>query len=256
MVLIRAILLDLDETLYDERSSVNAALECAARHAAERFPGLNREALATTYLDEGNKRWEAFEAEIRMKGRGAQLDPIRVREMCFAQALAVSGGAPSFAPDLTRFYGEERRTKHLLFAESKRVLEQLRKQALVVLVTNGSSGYQREKLRATGIETRFHAVVISEEVGYSKPQKAIFERALRDVSVPAQEAVMVGDNVEKDILGAKLAGIRGILVRRRPEKEKDCEKSLRGLNGQARPDAVIHSLGELAKTLTTFVGKR
>ncbi|HKE00208.1 MAG TPA: HAD family hydrolase [Planctomycetota bacterium] len=249
MVLIRAVLLDLDETLYDERGSVLGALQVAAAFAAERFPAVKRETLANVYLEEGNKRWEAFEEEIRVKGRGAQLDPLRVREMCFAQALAAAGAPPSFAPELTRYYGEQRKCRHSLFPEVKKVLEKLKRQAHLALVSNGSSGYQREKLRSTGVEGLFATVVISEEAGYSKPQKAIFERALRDVGVPACEAVMVGDNVEKDIAGAKLCGMRGVLVRRNGDRP-------RFHNGQVRPDAVIDSLNELAHAITALAGKR
>lgn len=249
MGLIRAVFLDLDETLYDERGSVHQALENAVAFAAERFPQLDRAALASVYLEEGNKRWEAFEAEIRVKGKGAQLDPLRVREMCFAQALVCAGGAPSFAPELTRYYGDQRSTHHRLFPEAKKVLEKLRKQCFVALVSNGGSAYQREKLKTTGIDGLFHAIVISEEAGYSKPQKGIFERALHDVGVLACETVMVGDNLEKDILGAKIVGMRGVLLSRSTDKPKFT-------NGQPRPDAIIDSLNELAKTLTLFAGKR
>ncbi|MBI3818558.1 MAG: HAD family hydrolase [Planctomycetes bacterium] len=246
---IRAILFDLDETLYDERMSVKIALEKASAHAAARFNSINRAQLERIYLEEANKRWEAFEEEIRMKGRGAQQDPLRVREMCFAQALAACGAPPSFSPELTRFYGDQRRGCHLLFQDSKETLEQLRSQAFIALVSNGGSAYQREKLKATGIEHLFHVVIISEESGYSKPQKGIFEKALRECCVPAHEAVMVGDNLEKDILGAKIVGLRGVLICRNGDRPKFGA-------GQPRPEAILHSLGELQKTLTTFAGKK
>lgn len=248
-MLIRAVLLDLDETIYDERQSVRQALVEASAFAEQRFPGVNRALLERTYLEEADKRWEAFEQEIRMKGRGAQQDPLRVREMCFAQALAISGGAPSFAPELTRHYGDFRRIHHLLFPDTKKTVEKLRKQGFVVLVSNGGSAYQREKLRATGIEECFSAVCISEEVGFSKPQRGIFERALRDVGVVPSEAVMVGDSLEKDILGAKILGMRGVLLCRNGDKPKFH-------HGQPRPDAILSSLNDLLKTITLFSGKR
>lgn len=246
---IRAILLDLDETLYDERQSVMMALEKSSAYAQSRFPSLQRTQLEKLYLEEANKRWEAFEAEIRVKGRSAQLDPLRVREMCFAQALAAIGAPPSFSPELTRFYGEQRRAHHLLFTETRDVLDTLKNQAFLALVSNGGSGYQREKLRATGIEDYFRSIIISEEAGFSKPQKGIFEKALREVGVPPHEAVMVGDNLENDIFGAKIAGLRGVLVHRGPEKLKFAQ-------GQARPEATIHQLGELPKILTALSGRK
>lgn len=249
-MLIRAILLDLDETLYDERRSVKQALEAAGEFAAQKFPGIDRVLLQQTYLEEGDKRWEAFEAEIAVKGRSAQLDPLRVREMCFAQALAISGGAPSFAPELTRYYGEYRSSHHVLFPETKRTLTALRTHGDLVLVSNGGSSYQRDKLRATGLDSFFSAVCISEEVGFSKPQRGIFERALREVGcVPPSEAVMVGDNLEKDILGARNVGMRGVLVCR-----NGCKPRFSA--GAPRPDAIVSKLDGLVEALTRLGCKR
>ncbi|MFN0207776.1 MAG: HAD family hydrolase [Planctomycetota bacterium] len=249
---IRAVLIDLDETIYDERHCVKYALEKASAHAVSKHSTIQRQLLETTYLTEANKRWDAFEAEIRIKGRSVQLDSLRVREMCFAQALAISNGPPSLAPELTRFYGEIRKNHHLLFSDAKRVLDKLRKQAFLALVTNGGSTYQREKIRATGIEHFFHTIVISEEAGYSKPQKGIFEKALREVGVPAHEAVMVGDSVENDVSGARIAGMRGILVVRNGSKHQKVDVT----QISPQPDAIVSSLNDLIKTLTEFAGQK
>lgn len=68
----------------------------------------------------------------------------------------------------------------------------------------------------------FDTVVISSEVGYTKPDKKIYLLACKNLVVDPSEAVMVGDSYNNDILAAKNAGIKGILIDRKnryPDKK-------------------------------------
>jgi len=67
-------------------------------------------------------------------------------------------------------------------------------------------------LRATGLAGRFDAVLTSAETGLAKPDAAIFERALAQLGVRADDAVHIGDSHDEDVLGARAAGIAPILV--------------------------------------------
>jgi len=69
-------------------------------------------------------------------------------------------------------------------------------------------------LGATGLAGLLDGVVCSAQVGCSKPDPAIFARALELAGVAADEAVHVGDSPEEDVAGALAAGIRPILLRR------------------------------------------
>jgi putative hydrolase of the HAD superfamily len=60
----------------------------------------------------------------------------------------------------------------------------------------------------------FEAVVVSSEVGASKPHPRIFHAALKVVGVPAQECLHVGDEERADVVGARAAGIPAIRVER------------------------------------------
>ncbi len=61
----------------------------------------------------------------------------------------------------------------------------------------------------------FDVVLVSGPLGMNKPDPAIFERACRLLMIPPGEAVHIGDRVDKDVDGAKRAGMKAVLVDRR-----------------------------------------
>lgn len=76
-----------------------------------------------------------------------------------------------------------------------------------------------------------------------KPSKDFFELALKSLQLPASSVVMIGDDIETDIGGAKDSGIKGILVKTGKYRE-GCEK-----NAQYSPDCVIDSFSDLFKCI-------
>jgi FMN phosphatase YigB (HAD superfamily) len=79
--------------------------------------------------------------------------------------------------------------------------------ARIVVVTNGESTQQRRKIAKAELDVLVDDIVISDEVGASKPDALIFERALKQsVAVPG-DAWMLGDNATADIAGAQAVGI-------------------------------------------------
>jgi putative hydrolase of the HAD superfamily len=108
------------------------------------------------------------------------------------------------------------------------------------LISNGASDTQREKLRITGIERHFGAVVLSGETGICKPDPAVFELALRQLGVAPKEALHVGDSLTSDVAGAKAAGVTAVWLNRAGiEKPADAPV----------PDYEIRSLTELVSLL-------
>jgi putative hydrolase of the HAD superfamily len=81
-------------------------------------------------------------------------------------------------------------------------------------VTNGAPDLQREKLEGVGLVPYFTIITISGEVGIGKPDPRIFAHTLTRLDVPPTEAVMVGNDLTRDIRGARQAGIPGIWVNR------------------------------------------
>jgi putative hydrolase of the HAD superfamily len=79
------------------------------------------------------------------------------------------------------------------------------------IITNGFKEVQHKKMESSGILKYFKTVTTSEDVGVKKPHPTIFEVALNSASARIEESIMIGDNMEADILGAKGFGMEAIL---------------------------------------------
>ncbi|WP_369413804.1 YjjG family noncanonical pyrimidine nucleotidase [Abyssalbus ytuae] len=78
------------------------------------------------------------------------------------------------------------------------------------IITNGFEEVQKSKLNNSQIDHYFTHVINSEMAGVKKPNPVIFELALNKACVPAQQTVMIGDSFEEDIIGAKNMGMNAI----------------------------------------------
>jgi putative hydrolase of the HAD superfamily len=86
-------------------------------------------------------------------------------------------------------------------------------------------------------------VVISEEVGFEKPDPKIFEVALKELGVKPGEAVYVGDTPETDVLGANASGLVSVRLVKRKHKEPRLDKTM-------RPKVTIRKISELLSLLS------
>ena len=108
------------------------------------------------------------------------------------------------------------------------------------IVTNGPSGMQRHKCQALGLDQIAPFIIVSEEVGYAKPDPRIFRDALDATGLGRPERVMfVGDNPRTDIDGARRAGMKTAWVRRGQQFPADLYP----------PDYVIDSVLEIQRLL-------
>ena len=105
----------------------------------------------------------------------------------------------------------------LVFPEVRAVLDLLGRAGLRSAVISNWVWGLPELLHDLDLAHHFEHVVASSRVGYDKPHAGIFEHALELAGVPGSEAVHVGDNPATDVAGARAAGIRPILIRRRPQ---------------------------------------
>jgi putative hydrolase of the HAD superfamily len=119
------------------------------------------------------------------------------------------------------------------FDDAAPALERWRAQGTLLVVVSNWDISLHDVLRTTGLQGLADAVITSAEVGHSKPDPAIFAAALERVGLRPEEAVHIGDSFEEDVLGARAAGIEGVLLARAGA-------------GLAPPDGVrvIASLGE------------
>ena len=235
--MIRAVLFDLDDTLFDHASCARAALRHV--HAGYGcFNGVEFEELARRHAD----TLEELHVEV-VAGR-IGLDDARVerfRRLCASAGTDVDGVLASEAAAAYRQkYLEERREVEGAAA----LLAAVRARAKVGIVSNNLLDEQREKLKYCGLDRYIDALVVSEVVGVSKPDRRIFAAALAELNTAPEDAVMVGDSWTADIAGAIAAGIRAVWFNPRsvamPEPRADV--------------SVIRTLGPAADTLAAIFG--
>ena len=94
--------------------------------------------------------------------------------------------------------------------ETINILNTIKTQVKVAIITNGSTQRQIAKIVNTNLNSCFDIIIISEEVGFSKPDRRIFELALNQLQVQPEAALFVGDDLEKDISGCQNANIKGV----------------------------------------------
>ena len=120
--------------------------------------------------------------------------------------------------------------------DAKSALEKLHGKYKLGLVSNFAIPECVEKLlEKHGLDKFFDVVVVSGAVNKRKPSPEIFQKALKELGVSAENAVFVGDTVDADVVGAKAAGMKSIFIERRIQKEAKL----------ACPNQTIKSLSEL-----------
>jgi len=105
------------------------------------------------------------------------------------------------------------------FPETLQVLEDLRKDYKVALVSNTDRFSVEQVLDKFNLRSYLDGIALSYQVGALKNNKKLFDAALKELKVKHKDAIMVGDSVESDIKGAENAGIKGLLLDRRGRRE-------------------------------------
>lgn len=131
-----------------------------------------------------------------------------LRTLRFQMTLEKFGlNDPSLAEKMGMDYIQLSPLKTALFSDTIKTLEYLKPNYRMHIITNGFNEVQFVKIRNCGLEPFFTSVITSERAGYQKPRKEIFDIAIKGVNARKKDSIMVGDDFEIDILGAKEAGI-------------------------------------------------
>ncbi|WP_186578008.1 HAD family hydrolase [Aquibacillus kalidii] len=124
--------------------------------------------------------------------------------------------------------------------ETIHIVNTIKLHAKVGIITNGSTQRQNAKIKNTSLNSCFDIILISDEVGFSKPDNRIFELALNKLHVQPEDTLFVGDDLEKDIAGCQNANIKGVWFN--PEMTKN--------DTEIKPFAEINSLDGLLSYFT------
>ena len=98
------------------------------------------------------------------------------------------------------------------------LLEYLKPNYHLHLITNGFQEVQHTKLNGSGLEPFFETLTVSEEVGVKKPNPEIFHYALRKAHASVGESLMIGDEMAVDIDGARAIGMDTVFLNLKNEK--------------------------------------
>lgn len=99
---------------------------------------------------------------------------------------------------------------NFLIKDTILVLDYLRNKYRLHIITNGFTEVQNKKIVNSQIKKYFHSIIDSETVGVKKPNIKIFDYALKVSGARSKNSLMIGDNLEADILGALNAGFQAI----------------------------------------------
>jgi putative hydrolase of the HAD superfamily len=115
---------------------------------------------------------------------------------------------PLFLAEMSR--GISRRRLGL-YPHVREVLDLLREHYPLAVVTDAQSAYTRGELHKVGLLDYFDPIVISGDHGYRKPDRRLFQLALDGMGVAAENALYVGNDMHRDIFGAREAGMATVM---------------------------------------------
>lgn len=107
------------------------------------------------------------------------------------------------------------------------------------MTSNGFHEVQYKKLAACGLRDYFDTIILSEDAGVNKPSPQYFDYALKVSGAEKQTTLMIGDNLNTDVIGALNAGINAMLVNRWDVKKEDIPQNVTFVVNALRDIALI-----------------
>lgn len=198
----RHLFFDLDHTLWDFETNAHETL-------AQLFTDydLGRHSLFT--FAEFSQRYSEVNHALWRLYQSNKVTQQQLREVRFARTLTRLGLAEADVPtDISARFTDLLPLKTAVFPYTHEVLGYLQAKGYRLhLITNGFEDMQRVKLASSKLTDYFEEVITSERSGHLKPDPRMFAHALARTGARAAESLMVGDNLECDVLGAYNAGI-------------------------------------------------
>ena len=187
----KRILMDVDDTLFDFPTGNRRAVEQLMAEL-----GLSSPTIFEEYQAINHACWEALE-------RG-EMTQVVLHVERFRRFLARKGRSDDPAAVADRF-AELLGRQAIPLPHAEETVRAIAERLPVVLLTNGITVIQRQRLANARISQWVSDVIISQEVGLSKPDPRIFELALGGLD--RREALMIGDGLRSDVQGANHAGV-------------------------------------------------
>lgn len=227
--MIETVILDLDDTLYDEIDYCKSGFDAVAEHLA----ASGAAPAADTAFE---ALWGQFQAGNRTRTFNAALD-----------ALAIEYD-DSMIRELIEFY-RNHSPKISLPPDSRDTIDLLKAKYRLALLTDGFMPAQRLKVEALGIEGCFETIVYTEELGreFWKPSPLGFEKILQTLNADPKSATYVADNQLKDFIAPNKLGMTTIqLIRPNHIHTEESD------DPSAKPDHKIGKITDLPALLDSL----
>jgi len=192
---------DLDHTLWDfETNSQHTFASILAPYA---FP-FTIEKFMEAYTPINHAFWKLY--------RENKISTLELRLSRLEKTFETLGApqTPAVLQSLSDAYIDQLSTHTHLFEGTIELLDYLKTNYRLHIITNGFEQVQQKKMDNSGIAHYFDVVLTAERAGVKKPHSAIFEKALEEAGVEAKNSLMIGDSYEADIAGAVALGMQAI----------------------------------------------
>jgi len=198
---IKHVFFDLDHTLWDfEKNSALAYEACFQKNQMN----INLNEFLKVYVPINERYWKLYREEKVTK---EDLKHGRLKEAFNHIDFDISD---SLIDKIAEEYLEYLPTFNSLFDGTIAILDYLYPKYQLHIITNGFAEIQTAKLKNSGISHYFKELITSESVGVKKPNPKIFNYALQKATANPAESMMIGDNLEADVLGAENVGMHAI----------------------------------------------
>lgn len=213
--MLKALFLDMDETLCDTRGANNTARQQLARLVADAVDhDLDGERFATAYVDGIYRRWD--EAQRQRYLPLAETQGERAFRLQLIRDLLASQGCNEVSDQLAGMiqdrFDEDRLKAFHFYPGIREFLQEARKYFTLVVITNGPEYSQIPKVEAVKLADYVDHIIIGGQEPEQKPAASIFEKALALAGCEAHEAIHVGDSLAADIAGAHNSGITSVWI--------------------------------------------
>lgn len=188
---------DLDDTLLDHKSAEQQALKDVHAHF-EIFQDIEPENLIDVYHRVNSRQWKLYS---RNKLTREQLQRNR-----FEETLQELNLDSSRYDEIGSYYMQQYREHWQWMDGARNAFEHIRRRHDVGILTNGFAETQHKKFEKFGFYESAKHLVVSEEIGYLKPDPRVFEHATELAGFEPEEILYVGDSYSSDIVGGSNFG--------------------------------------------------
>lgn len=202
---IQHIFFDLDHTLWD--------FEASSMHTLKKmFDFFQLKTIGVPDFLHFDKAYHAHNTRLWEQYRNGSMAKEVLRSKRFLETLNDFGAADALlAEKMSAYYLYHAPRTVFLFPNTMKVLAYLQKKYPLYIITNGFEEVQHIKMKTSGMDKYFSHIITSEAAGVKKPAAEIFQYAMKQSNAKPSFSLMIGDDPEVDVQGARNTGMEAIL---------------------------------------------